>query len=107
MYIYFFNEGTWSFLGSSLSRPSVPRRQAAVGSPAALPARPLPGPDALQGALSARGPRRRTLVQRLRAAAAPEAGQVAHVHEGAASRRTAGGLHGRGRRGGPAAAEFP
>ena len=64
-----------------------------------LPARSLPGPDALQGTLSARGPRRRTLVQRLRAAAAPEAGQVAHVHEGAASRRTAGGLHGRGRRG--------
>lgn len=75
-----------------------------MGSPAALPARSLPGPDALQGTLSARGPRRRTLVQRLRAAAAPEAGQVAHVHEGAASRRTAGGLHGRGRRRGPAAA---
>lgn len=73
----------------------------------------LPGPDALQGALRACGPASSTLVQRGRAATAAEAAQVAHVHKGAGSCRTTGGLHGRGRRRGPAAtaaaaaAEFP
>lgn len=82
--------------------PAVP---GSGGAPAAVT---LPGPDALQGALRASRPGRRTLMQRLRAAAAAEAAQVAHVHKGAAPGGAAGGLHGRGRRpAAPAAAEFP
>lgn len=106
-FVLFFNKGSWpldpAFLALSPAAPGC------GGAPAA--ASTLPGPDALQGALRARCPGRRTLMQRLSAAAAAaEAAQVAHVHKGAASGRAAGGLQGRGRRRGPAApaaAEFP